>query len=219
MAQKKEIVYIVGHRNPDTDSICSAIAYADIKNRTELDRQFLPMRAGQINEETEFVLKHFHIPMPGYLPDAGTQVSEIEIHKVPGTPRDLSVKKAWKVMTEEGIVTLPITSGKNKLEGLITVTDIAKSYMEISDSHILADAHTRYDAIADTLDGEILVGDGKKYFTEGRVVIGAFHPDMMEQYIQKNDLVIVGNRAMARLAHTTISASCPPMRRRLSSRM
>ncbi|MDY6286271.1 MAG: putative manganese-dependent inorganic diphosphatase [Bilifractor sp.] len=208
MAQKKEIVYIVGHRNPDTDSICSAIAYADIKNRTELDRQFLPMRAGQINEETEFVLKHFHIPMPGYLPDAGTQVSEIEIHKVPGTPRDLSVKKAWKVMTEEGIVTLPITSGKNKLEGLITVTDIAKSYMEISDSHILADAHTRYDAIADTLDGEILVGDGKKYFTEGRVVIGAFHPDMMEQYIQKNDLVIVGNRAEDQLCCLDLKASC-----------
>lgn len=208
MAGKKEKVYIVGHRNPDTDSICSAIAYADIKNRTEKDRQFLPMRAGQINEETEFVLKHFGVSLPGYLPDAGTQVGEIEIHKVAGAKGNLSVKKAWQEMNDQDIVTLPITSEKNELRGLITMTDIAKSYMEISDNHILAEAKTQYAAIADTLDGEILVGDGSRYFTKGRVVIGAFHPDMMGQYIQENDLVIVGNRADDQLCCLDLKVSC-----------
>ncbi|MEE8886948.1 MAG: putative manganese-dependent inorganic diphosphatase [Eubacteriales bacterium] len=206
--EKKEVVYIVGHRNPDTDSICSAIAYADIKNRTETGYRYVPMRAGQINEETEFVLKHFGVKLPGYLPDAGTQVGEIEIHKVPGASGDLSVKRAWQEMIGQGIVTLPITSKDNDLEGLITVTDIAKSYMEVADSHILSQAKTQYASIADTLDGEILVGDGSKYFTEGRVVVGAFHPDMMGQYIQENDLVIVGNRADDQLCCLDLKVSC-----------
>lgn len=205
---KKEKVYIVGHRNPDTDSICSAIAYADIKNRSASDYDYVAMRAGQINEETEFVLKYFGIKQPGYLPDAGTQVGEIDIHRIPGVPGTMSVKRAWGSMKEQGIVTLPITSGKNNLDGIITVTDIAQSYMDVYDSAILSQAKTQYSAIADTLDGKILVGDGEKYFEEGRVVIGAFHPDMMGQYIKEKDLVIVGNRAEDQLMCLDLKVSC-----------
>ena len=76
-------VYVIGHKNPDTDSICSAIAYADIKNRTDKTKTYMARRAGQINEETEYVLKRFGVRAPGYLPNAGTQVKEIEIHEVP----------------------------------------------------------------------------------------------------------------------------------------
>ena len=80
-------VYVIGHKNPDTDSICSAIAYADIKNRTDKTKTYVARRAGQINEETEYVLKRFGVRAPGYLPKAGTQVKEIEIHEVPSVPR------------------------------------------------------------------------------------------------------------------------------------
>ncbi|MEE1114867.1 MAG: putative manganese-dependent inorganic diphosphatase [Eubacterium sp.] len=205
--KKREEIYIVGHRNPDTDSICSAISYADIKNRTE-KKKFLPMRAGQINEETEFVLKHFGIETPGYLPDAGTQVEEIEIHEVPGVSGGISVKQAWASMKEQGIVTLPITNKKNELEGLITVTDIAKSYMDVYDSDVLSQACTQYKSIAETLDGEILVGDGEGVFDKGRVVIGAFHPDTMEAYLKENDLAIVGNRAEDQLCCLDLKTSC-----------
>ena len=69
-------VYVIGHKNPDTDSICSAIAYADIKNRTDKTKTYVARRAGQINEETEYVLKRFGVRAPGYLPNAGTQVKE-----------------------------------------------------------------------------------------------------------------------------------------------
>ena len=205
---KKNEVYIVGHRNPDTDSICSAIAYADIKNRSDDSNTYYAMRAGQVNEETEFVLRHFGVELPGYLPDAGTQVEEIEIHKVPGVSGDISVKKAWASMKEQNIVTLPITTKKKDLEGLITVTDIAKSYMDVYDSTVLAQANTRYSSIAETLDGSILVGDGNGYFNKGQVVIGAFHPDMMGNYIHENDLVIVGNRAEDQLCCLDLGASC-----------
>ena len=150
----------MGHRNPDTDSICSAIAYADIKNRSEKTKIYRAMRAGQVNEETEFVLKYFQVDQPDYLPDAGTQVEEIEIHKVPGVSGDMSVKQAWNSMKDQNIVTLPITTKTNRLQGLITVTDIAKSYMDVYDSDVLSKAKAQYSVIAETLDGEILVGDG-----------------------------------------------------------
>lgn len=205
--KKNRDIYVIGHRNPDTDSICSAIAYADIKNRTAKGH-YLPMRAGQINEETEFVLQYFHMEIPGYLPDAATQVGEIEIHEIPGVRAQISVKQAWELMKKENVVTLPITTENNHLEGLITVSDIAKSYMDVYDSDVLSQAVTQYRSIAETLDGEVVTGDADRYFDCGRVVIGAFHPDMMGNFIRENDLVIVGNRAEDQLCCLDLKASC-----------
>ena len=190
----KTRIYVVGHKNPDTDSICSAIAYADIKNRTERDR-FEPMRAGQINEETEFVLHYFDVPTPRYLPDAATEVGEIDFHRLPGVRGEISVKEAWYMMTEQDVVTLPITKAGGKLEGLITVNDIAKSYMQVDDKKVLSGAKTKYSSIAETLDGRIVVGDPDGTFEEGHVVVGAFQPDVMGKFIHEKDLVILGNRA------------------------
>lgn len=200
-------IYVIGHKNPDTDSICSAIAYADIKNRSEKG-SFVAKRAGQINEETEYVLKRFHVRAPGYLPNAGTQVKEIEIHEVPGVRGTISVKKAWEMMNNNSVVTLPITSEENVLQGLITVSDIAKSYMDAYDSRVMATARTQYRSIAETLDGTVLVGNEHGYFVKGKVVIGTFHPDMMEDYIEKDDLVILGNRAEDQLCAIEMDASC-----------
>ncbi|MDD7739652.1 MAG: putative manganese-dependent inorganic diphosphatase [Fusicatenibacter sp.] len=201
-------VYVIGHKNPDTDSICSAIAYADIKNRTEKGKTFVARRAGQINEETEYVLKRFGVRAPGYLPNAGTQVKEIDIHEVPGVSGSISVKKAWELMNNNNVVTLPITSPSNDLQGLITVSDIAESYMDAYDSHVMSAARTQYRSIAETLDGTVLVGNEHGYFIKGKVVIGSFHPDTMENYIEKDDLVILGNRAEDQLCAIEMDASC-----------
>ncbi len=200
-------IYVIGHKNPDTDSICSAIAYADIKNRSEKG-SYVAKRAGQINEETEYVLNRFHMHAPGYLPNAGTQVKEIEIHEVPGVRGSISVKKAWELMNNNNVVTLPITSQDNMLQGLITVSDIAKSYMDAYDSRVMSTARTQYRSIAETLDGTVLVGNEHGYFVKGKVVIGTFHPDMMEDYIEKDDLVILGNRAEDQLCAIEMDASC-----------
>ena len=200
-------VYIIGHKNPDTDSICSAIAYADIKNRTEKGT-FSAKRAGQINEETEYVLKRFGMRAPGYLSDAGAQVREIEIHEVPGVRGSISVKRAWETMREQNVVTLPVTTEDNDLEGIITVSDIAESYMDAYDSSVMSRARTQYRSIAETLDGSVIVGNEHGYFVKGRVVIGAFHPDTMENYIHEDDLVILGNRAEDQLCAIEMNASC-----------
>lgn len=205
--KRENKVYIIGHKNPDTDSICSAIAYADIKNRTEKGT-FSAKRAGQINEETEYVLKRFGMRAPGYLSDAGAQVREIEIHEVPGVRGSISVKRAWETMREQNVVTLPVTTEENDLEGIITVSDIAESYMDAYDSSVMSRARTQYRSIAETLDGSVIVGNEHGYFVKGRVVIGAFHPDTMENYIHEDDLVILGNRAEDQLCAIEMNASC-----------
>ena len=97
--KKKNRIYILGHKNPDTDSICSAIALAYLKNQTE-DGTFVAKRAGQMNEETEYVLRHFHMTAPAYLPDVGTQVKDMEIRPLPGVSKEISVRKAWDLMQE-----------------------------------------------------------------------------------------------------------------------
>ncbi|MCI5509237.1 MAG: putative manganese-dependent inorganic diphosphatase [Oliverpabstia sp.] len=205
--KKNNKVFIIGHKNPDTDSICSAIAYADIKNRTEKGT-FVAKRAGQINEETEFVLKYFHKDAPGYLPDVGTQVKDMELHETPGAEKSMSVKRAWNLMKEYNAVTLPITTKSGELEGLITTGDIAMSYIDAYDNSILAKARTQYRSIADTLDGEVIVGNEHGYFIKGKVWIGGAHPETMESYIAEDDLVILGNRAEDHLCAIEANVSC-----------
>lgn len=207
--KKDKTVYIIGHKNPDTDSICSAIAYADIKNRTAKENEiYEPKRAGQMNEETEFVLHYFDVEPPAYLQTVGTQVKDMDIRMTPGANSNMSVKRAWKLMQDAKAVTLPITSEDGTLMGLITKGDIAESYMDAYDNTILAKSRTQYANIADTLDGEVLVGNGHAYFVKGRVWFGAFQPAMMGNYIKENDLIVLGNRVEDQIFALEANVSC-----------
>ncbi len=136
-------VFIVGHKNPDTDSICSAIAYAYLKNACDTDCAYIPARAGQVNQETQYVLNAFHAEPPVYLHDVMTDVRDIEINDVEGVTQDVSLKKAWHLMRDRGDVTLPVIEGK-KLTGIITIGDIATAYMDVYDNGILSRAKTSY---------------------------------------------------------------------------
>lgn len=199
-------VYVVGHKNPDTDSICSAIAYADLKQKMT-GQEYKPKRAGQLNEETQYVLKRFGVAPPGLLSNVQTQVRDIDISKVPGVSSNMSIKEGWALMKEVNTKTLPITKD-GVLEGLITIGDIATSYMDVYDSHILGQAKTQYANIENTLDGEIITGDREGYFQDGKVVIAASSPDLMENFIEPGDLVILGNRYEAQLCAIEMEASC-----------
>lgn len=202
-------IYVIGHKNPDTDSICSAIAYADIKNRTCLDdRKYVAKRAGQINSETEYVLNRFGVEPPGYLTNVGTQVKDMDIRISPQADRNLSLKKTWELMKENSIVSLPIRSEDGDLEGLVTIGDIAKTYMDTTDSYLLANAHTRYSTIAETVDGTIITGNGDSVFIEGKVLVGAAHPEMMKEYIEAGDLLIVGTREGDHMQVLECNISC-----------
>lgn len=199
-------VYVVGHKNPDTDSICSAIAYANLKHKIT-GMEYKPKRAGQINEETQYVLKRFGVPAPGLLSNVQTQVRDIDISKIQGVSSNMSIQEGWALMKAVNTKTLPITKD-GVLEGLITIGDIATSYMDVYDSHILAQAKTQYANIRSTLDGDILTGDENDYFTEGKVVIATSSPELMESFIEPGDLVILGNRYEAQLCAIEMEASC-----------
>lgn len=205
--KKEKKVYVIGHKNPDTDSICSAIAYADLKNRTHKGK-YVPKRAGQINEETEFVLNYFKVEAPDYLPDVGTQVKDMELRETPGAPSTMSVKNAWKLMKEYKAVTLPITDENGKLEGLITTGDIAKSYMDAYDNTLVAQAKTQYKSIAETLDGEVLVGNEHGYFVKGKVWVGVSNTATMDEFFSEDDLVILGDRMEDQLCAIEANVSC-----------
>ncbi|NLZ80602.1 MAG: putative manganese-dependent inorganic diphosphatase [Clostridiales bacterium] len=206
MSKVKTPTIVIGHKNPDTDSICSAIAYAKLK-REITNEPYEAKRAGQINEETQYILERFQVKVPEYISDVGAQVKDMEIRETEGVSRDISLKKAWTLMKDNNVVTLPITKQK-KLEGLITIGDIANSYMDVYDSRILSTAHTKYRNIIETLDGTVLVGNEDVYFTEGKVLVAAANPDLMESYIDKHDLVILGNRYESQLCAIEMEADC-----------
>ncbi len=206
MAMRNKKIYVVGHKNPDTDSICSAISYAYLKNQID-DKHYVPKRAGQLNEETQFVLRYFGVEVPEYINDIGTRVKDIEIRETEGISREISLKRAWHLMKELNVVTLPVTKN-TRLEGLITTEDIAEAYMDVYDSKILSTAHTSYKNIVDTLDGEILCGNIEAYYTKGKVLIAAANPDLMELYIEAGDLVILGNRYESQLCAIEMNAGC-----------
>lgn len=198
--------YIIGHKNPDTDSICSAIALAYLKNKTEAGK-FIAKRAGQINEETEYVLKYFHMHTPGYMPNVGTQVKDMEIRHLPGMSKEISVKEAWEFMQKNNAITLPMTDAENNLEGIISMSDITNNMMR-HNSTSLSHAKTPFKHIAETLDGEILVGDETAVFQKGKVLIGAFNPSLVKKFIEPGDLVILGDRPEDHLNAVDMQASC-----------
>ena len=200
-------VFIIGHKNPDTDSICSAIAYENLKN-TLFGGGYVAGRAGQINQETQYVLKFFQTPAPLYIEDVMTEVRDIEIRKTKGVSGDISLKKAWNMMRELDVVTLPITSDTGKLSGLITIGDIATAYMDVYDNSILSTAKTSYKNILETLEAEMIVGDQEAVFNRGEVVIAAANPDVMEEYIHQGDMVILGNRYESQLCAIEMEAAC-----------
>ncbi len=206
MEEKNRKIIVIGHRNPDTDSICSSIAYASLKRHLN-GGDYVPMRAGQINAETQYVLDRFGVEVPEFIADVSTQVKDIEIRGTKGVCSQISLKKAWTIMKQQNVVTLPITEGQ-MLSGLITISDIATSYMEVYDSRILAEAKTPYANILETLDGTMLVGDADTAFTEGKVLIAAANPDLMESYIEEHDLVILGNRYESQLCAIEMKAGC-----------
>ncbi len=206
--KNQEKIFVIGHKNPDTDSICSAIAYCDIKNRTTQESRYIPKRAGQINEETEYVLNRFGVHPPGYLSNIGTQVKDMDIRLSPEANKSMSLKNAWDLMQENSIVSLPIREKDGTLEGLITIGDIAKTYMDTTDSYLLSRARTQYQRIAETIGGNVIEGNPHGYFIQGKIMVAAANPDKMKEYVEENDMVIMGNREEDHLQAIEQNVSC-----------
>ena len=205
MAENKK-VYVVGHKNPDTDSICTAIAYANLKTKIT-GETYEPRRAGQLNEETQYVLEHFGVKVPLLLSDLREQIKNVELKESQEIQGSLSIRTAWEKMSEMNTHTIPITRN-GVLEGVITKGDIAKSYMEVYDNTMLAKARTQYRNIAAAVEGEIVTGNEHGYFYKGKVTVAASSKELMTSFIEKDDLVIIGDRIDAQQCAVDLDASC-----------
>ena len=204
MGDSSRPVYVIGHKNPDTDSIAAAISYAALKSE-KTEGTFIAARCGNVNYETQYVLDRFGFKAPVFIGDVRTQVRDMEIRNVAGVDENMSLKDAWEIMTENGVVTLCITENK-LLKGLITIGDIMGAYMGSDESDSLAKAHTSYKNIVSTLDAELLVGNIEDIQTEGKVLIGAGTPDVLEEYISPHDIVLLGDRYESQLCAIEMGA-------------
>ncbi len=208
--KKKKKIMVIGHRNPDTDSVCSAIAYANLKNKIS-DRseyRYEPRRAGEINQETSFVLDLFNMPVPKLCTDVRAQVRDIDIREVPGVDGKMTMRRAWETMRDQDITSLPITKSDNTLAGLVTLQDIAMANMDSLDPRTVTSASTSLANILETLKGELITGDPEYRFTSGKVVIGAGSPDVLESSMEKGDIVLLANRYDTQLCAIEMEASC-----------
>ena len=206
MGKRKEKIYVIGHKNPDTDSICSAIAYADLRQKVT-GQVHEAKRAGHVNDETAYVLDRVGVEAPKLLTDVRLQVRDLDIHEMPGLKPNASIRDTWERMRQEQAKTLPIVKD-DELVGVVSTGDIAKSYMDVYDSEILSKARTQYRNIVKTLDGTMITGNEHGYFMRGKVAIGASSPNLMEEFIEKDDLVILGDLEEAQACAVNIDASC-----------
>ena len=203
---KSRPVYVIGHKNPDTDSICAAICYANLKNKLT-GEEYEARRCGHLNEETQFVLNRFGVQSPVYTKDVRTQVCDMEIRNLQAENDEISLKRAWERMKQENVVTLCITKDGH-LEGLVTTNDIMETCMDVHDASLLSESNTSYGNIVDTLDGVMLVGDKNEKFTSGKVLIANASPEIMEEAIDPGDIVICGNRYETQLVAIENEAAC-----------
>ena len=201
-------IKVIGHRNPDTDSICSAIAYSRLKNKLDPEHPCKPCRAGLLNRETEFVLNRFQTPVPELYTDVSPQLRDVDIRPIPGVDGEMTVRRAWSNMRDLVIDTLCVVDEGRSLKGLITVRDIATANMEVPDISILAESRTSYHNVVETLNGTVLVGDIEGRCVEGCIRIGSGSAEHMERTITKGDVVIVGNRSDSQLAAIEMDAGC-----------
>lgn len=208
MSTESKKVWVVGHKNPDTDSICAAISYAYLKNQSGDKKTYVAKRAGVVNEETRYVLERFGVEEPPLVTYAGAQIKDINIRKTAGVSNQISLKRAWELMKKLEVVTLPVTNQFGKLEGVIVTKDIATSYMDVLDNCVLSKARTQYKTIAETIDGEVYAGNEHAHFVRGKVVIATSNPEYMADYIEDDDLVILGDREEAQMQAIRSNASC-----------
>ncbi len=206
MQQTAHKVVVIGHRNPDTDSICSAIAYAELKNKTS-DLVCEARRAGKMNQETEFVLKKFGVTPPRMCTDVNPKIRDVDYRQIPGISGSTSLRKAWEIMRDQKIDTLPVTSEDNELQGVITVKDIATANMDLFDTSILAKSRTSYRNILETLGATMVVGSEDAECTTGHIRIGTATPEMLESSMEKGDIVILTNRYESQLCAIEKEAS------------
>ena len=190
----KDVIYITGHKNPDSDSICAAIAYAEFKNKTQ-DTLAIPVRLGNVSQETQYILDYFGVEAPQFLETVKLKVEDLEMDNIAPLAPEVSLKMAWNIMRDKNLKSIPVADGNNHLLGMLSTSNITETYMDVWDSNILAKSSTSLDNILDTLSAEAQnINEERKVFP-GKVVVAAMKVESLKEFISEGDIAIAGDRA------------------------
>ena len=182
-------IYVFGHKNPDTDSICASISYAHLKSALG-QNNIVPVRLGKVNKETQFALDYFGVEAPALLENIKPQVSDMNYYNVPPVYVVDSVKKAWDVMNENGRQMIPVLYHDHKMAGVISISDIAKTYIGLTDGSVLKEHKTPFINIASVLEGKMIAGDYPHAYVSGNVSTIASISD--NDKLDETDIIITG---------------------------
>ncbi|WP_138202596.1 putative manganese-dependent inorganic diphosphatase [Haloimpatiens lingqiaonensis] len=195
----KDKVYITGHKNPDSDSICSALAYAEFKNKTS-SLNAIPVRLGELNRETKFILNYFNVEIPTLIETVKTQVSDLDIdNTVPISP-DTSLKMAWSMMKKYGVKTLPVVDENDSLLGVVSLSNLTSNYMDVWDNYILSKSETKIQNILDTLCAKPVYMYSDNPQLKGKIIVAALDANEIKNLVEPEDIVICGNREDSQLS-------------------
>ncbi len=189
----KNLIYVTGHKNPDSDSICAAYGYAEFKNKTG-EIPAIPVRLGNVNRETQYILDRFGVNAPEYLETVKLKVEDLNIDTLEPITPDVTLKNAWNIMKENKVKSIPVADSNKHLVGILSVSNLTSSYMDNWDSNILAKSNATIENIIETLDGkEIYINSEVKTFP-GKIAVAAMQPYNMRKIISEGDIAIVGDR-------------------------
>lgn len=199
-------IYVIGHRNPDTDSICSAIAYAQLKNA--LGEQAVPVRAGKINAETKYVLDFFGIQPPQLLLDLYPRAKDVMHEKLVTIHPWNTLRKLGQLITQHSVKSLPVVEDDGSLVGIVTVGDLAERYVSELGMQDLRETGVDYAGILRCLNGTLVCGGDLAKPIQGHVKIAASRTQTMAKVIKPEDIVIVGNRTNVQLSCIEVGVAC-----------
>ena len=202
----KNLVYVTGHKNPDSDSICAAYGYAEFKNKVG-DIPAIAVRLGNVNRETQFILDRFKAEAPKYLETVKLKVGDLDIDNISPISSEISLKTAWSIMKDKNVKALPVADSNDRLIGILSISNLTSSYMDISDNVILDKSNTTMENILDTLSAKEIYLDEKNQRFPGKLSVAAMKPESLKGIINQGDIAIVGDRPDVQEALISIKVS------------
>ncbi|MDD4602083.1 Cobalt-dependent inorganic pyrophosphatase [bioreactor metagenome] len=206
MINQKKPIYVIGHRNPDTDSICSAIAYAHLKQA--LGENAVAVRAGKINSETKYVLETCGFAVPKLIADLYPRVKDVMAGSQITIAPDDTLRDLGNIMQEYDVKSVPVVDKEGTLVGIVTVGDLAKLYYEELEMQDLTRAGVDFAMMLKVLDGTLVCGTELHRKVTGKVRIAAGSTTTINKIIHENDVVLVADRHNAQLASLARNIAC-----------
>ncbi len=200
-------ILVFGHRNPDNDSICSAVAYAHLKNLTDADSVYVPVRLGPVPPETRWIFERFALALPEEIADVRPRVRDVMTAEPITAPEDTTMLSAGRLMRERGVRMLPVVDAGRRVVGVVAERSLADRYLSETELVGFGELPVSVRRLVDSLDGRLLAGNDQASIS-GAVRIAAYEPETVRASIRPGDIVIVGDRVRTQPAAIQAEAGC-----------